>query len=115
MRPALALDDVEGADIFDLTAQSTPLSHSIISLNNVRGTMIHGCRVATPPLAFLQVDGATSNRILLRANDLGSTKQPVHTGPDVLFARSDKVIDRLCYTAGVTDAGLPRLTKPQIQ
>ena len=82
-RPALVFDDVEDVAVSGLHAQCVATSHSQIWLKQVRGALIHGCRVPAPLTTFVQVDGDRSGDIAVMGNDLSLARQAVARGQDV--------------------------------
>jgi polygalacturonase len=82
-RPALIADDVSDLDLFALRAQGAPAAGELLRLINVRGALLHGCRLSAAVAAFAHIAGAGSAQIKLSGNDLGSAKQAVVKADDV--------------------------------
>ncbi len=87
VRPAIVCDDVAELDLFSLRAKTTKQTGAVVSLHNVRGAMLHGCRVHRPIECFVKVHGKTSSHIALIGNDLRNARQTV-TGSRELAAEA---------------------------
>ncbi|NLX98592.1 MAG: glycoside hydrolase family 28 protein [Rhodopirellula sp.] len=68
-RPALVLDDVADVHLFGLRADLSPSAPALVWLNQVRGGLIHGCRLTGDVPVVLRVEGSESSGIALRGND----------------------------------------------
>ena len=80
-RPSLICDDVEDLEIFGWNAAMASKIHAVIHFDNVRQALLHGCRCPSGAAAFLRVEGKTSEKIKLLANDLSGTAKPVALAP----------------------------------
>jgi polygalacturonase len=81
LRPAWVCDDAEDLEFFGCTASSASGSNPVIRFNNVRNALIHGCRSPETGGSFLRVEGESSQRISLMANDLAAAKEAFELGP----------------------------------
>ncbi len=68
-RPALVLDDVSDVSLSGLRADLSPSAPALVWLNQVRGGLTHGCRLAGDVPVVLRVGGSETTGIALRAND----------------------------------------------
>ncbi len=82
-RPALIADDVSDLDLFALRAQGAPGAAELLRLINVRGALLHGCRLSAAVEAFVRIAGAASAQIKFSGNDLSAAKQAVVKAEDV--------------------------------
>ena len=82
-RPAIVADDVCQLDVFGLNATLGANASSLLRLINVRGALLHGCRLAEKLDAFLAVTGKACSGIALRGNDLRNATRAVDTTDDV--------------------------------
>jgi len=80
LRPALVFDDVKDLEIFDLDAESTPLTKALIWFKHVDGAFVHGCRPPSMVTTLLQVDGDRSNNITVMNNDMSNVKHALDMG-----------------------------------
>ena len=83
VRPAIVADDVQNLDLFSLQARSTANTPSQIRLVNVRGALVHGCRLTEKTGTYLAVTGKESAGIALRGNDLRNADRRVDSTDDV--------------------------------
>ncbi len=82
MRPPIILDDVKDFDLSGLTAQARA-DGAIMHARNLRGALMHECRLAEPVGAFLQLEGAESGGIVMTGNVLDAAAQAVERAADV--------------------------------
>ncbi|MEK7683830.1 MAG: glycoside hydrolase family 28 protein [Verrucomicrobiota bacterium] len=80
-RPALVCEDVENLDVFGWN--SAVAAAPVLRFNEVRNAFLHGCRGPQHAAAFLRIDGKSSERIKLLANDLVDTQKAVELGEGV--------------------------------
>ena len=69
-RHALALDDVQDADISGLTCSHAPAAAALIGLLQTRNVLIRGCRPKAADGVFLRLAGKDTADIALIGNDL---------------------------------------------
>ena len=79
----MVAEDVSDLDVFSLRAPLSANADALVRLVDVRGALLHGCRLATESGTFLTVAGARSNRIALRGNDLRTAGQAVSASAEV--------------------------------
>jgi len=82
-RPALFFDDVDGLDIFNLDAQTTPAAQALIWLKQVKAAFIHGNRPKDKVATFVRLEGSDSGEITLMNNDLANVEQVLKKGEGV--------------------------------
>jgi len=70
LRPAVIFDHVEDAAIYGLNVQGNPEAGSVLRFVSAKQALINAARLLTPASAFLQVDGADSEGIILEGGDL---------------------------------------------
>jgi hypothetical protein len=70
LRPAVVCDDVQNLELAGFRADGSRNAESLIRLQNTQTAFITGARVTRPIGTFLRVEGAGSQRILLKGNDL---------------------------------------------
>ena len=70
LRPAVVCDDVQDLELAGFRADGSLKAESLVRLQNTQSAFINGSRVVRPIKTFLRVEGAGSQRILLKANDL---------------------------------------------
>jgi hypothetical protein len=70
LRPAIVCDDVQDIELAGLRADGCRKAESLIRLQDTQGVFITGTRVLQPVGTFLRVEGAGSQRIVLKGNDL---------------------------------------------
>ena len=75
-RPALIADDVSDLNLLALRAQSAPAAGEVLRLINVRGALLHGCRLSAAVETFARLAGAETAQIKFSDNDLSAAKQP---------------------------------------
>ena len=79
-RPALVCEDVSDLDLFGADFRQNTGSSASAILRNVRGAMIHGCRMRGETETFLRVEDQASENISLIANDLSRARKIVDFG-----------------------------------
>ncbi len=84
-KSALALEDVDGADLRGITARQAASSAAspAVALRNVRNTWIHGCRATAGTGTFFGVSGPRSAGLLFTDNDTREAKTAVRSSADV--------------------------------
>jgi hypothetical protein len=88
--PALILTDVVDVDISGCTTHTPAAGASIIHMENVDGAFVHGCRAPAGTGTFLRLEGANTQGVVLKGNDLTQAKRAVDLAGDV---RADAVIE----------------------
>jgi len=76
LRPALVCDDVQDLELSNFRAAGN-VNSELVRLKDTRGAYIHGSRALNQTAAFLEVQGADSQDILLQGNDLRNCGKPV--------------------------------------
>jgi polygalacturonase len=82
-RPALVADDVRNLDVFSLHAEHGTGTDSLVRLIDVRGAIVHGCRLSTAIENFATVAGSNSSHIAFRGNDLRGAQRIARQSADV--------------------------------
>jgi len=82
-RPAVIGDDLTNVEFFDVSAQSTSRSKSMIWLNNVKNAFIHGSRPDETVNTFLYLSGAETQNISLINNDFSRISKTVQRDKEV--------------------------------
>ena len=84
-KSALALEDVDGADLRGITARQAESSAAspAIALRDVRNAWIHDCRAAAGTGTFFGVAGPRSAGLLFTDNDTREAKTAVRSSADV--------------------------------
>lgn len=82
-RPAVVCEDVEGLDVCGGSGAVLAETKALFWLKAVRGAFIHGCRVPAAAATFLRIDGASTRRVRVIANDLAEGTKQLELGPDV--------------------------------
>ena len=77
LRPALVLDGSEDISINGFSAVGNSSAEALLRFINTRDALLTACRLLTPCPAFLQVEGAASDRITLVASDLSRAESAV--------------------------------------
>jgi hypothetical protein len=77
LRPAVVLDRVSDVTATGMSAAGNKQSRSVFRLVNTRDVLIASSRVLTPAAAFLEVEGADSERITVDGGDLSKAETPV--------------------------------------
>lgn len=70
LRPAIVFDHVEDASFNGLAVQGNTGAESVLRLTDSKKTLITAPRVLNPSPTFLQVEGASSERIIVDGGDL---------------------------------------------
>ena len=83
LRPAVVCDDVQTLTVNGLQADNDSAAESVIRLQNTKAAMLTATRLLNPIETYLRVEGARSERIRLRGNDLELATQAVSTAKDV--------------------------------
>ena len=82
-RPAVVCDDVKSVDISGLRATPVESRQPVIKFIQTQDAFVHGCTAPKGNAVFLEVEGASSARITVAANDLTMTEKPVSRQSDV--------------------------------
>ncbi len=77
LRPAIVSDDVENLELSNFQADSQRKADSLIRLQDTQAAFVTGARVLDPIGTFMRVEGHSSQRILLRGNDLSLAAEAV--------------------------------------
>jgi hypothetical protein len=77
LRPALILDHVEDAAISGLNVQGNPQGESVLRFIESKQALLTATRVLTPAAAFLRVEGASSDGIIVDGGDLSKAAMPL--------------------------------------
>jgi hypothetical protein len=77
LRPAVVCDGAEDVSLNGFSAAGNSSAESLLRFVNTRGALLTACRALTPCAAFLQVEGAASDRINLAASDLSKASSPL--------------------------------------
>jgi hypothetical protein len=77
MRPAIVCDGVEDMAINGLSVQAHPKAESVVRLIDSRQILLSASRVLTPGSAFLQIEGSSSEGIIVDGGDLSKVASPV--------------------------------------
>jgi hypothetical protein len=83
LRPALVCDDVQNLELAGFRADGSIKAESLLRLQDTQSAFITGCRVVQPIKAFLRVEGAGSQRIFLKANDLDLARETLSAADKV--------------------------------
>ncbi len=84
-KSALALEDVDGADLRGITARQAESSAAspAVALRDVRNAWVHDCRAAAGTGTFFGVSGPRSRNLLFTDNDTREAKTAVRSSADV--------------------------------
>lgn len=82
-RPALMLEDVEGARIEALAATRVKGNMPVVELADVRNVSLTGCRAPEGTRTYVRVEGSGSAQVRLTGNDLSGAKKAVELGGEV--------------------------------
>ncbi|MBN1814480.1 MAG: glycoside hydrolase family 28 protein [Anaerolineae bacterium] len=88
--PALILTDVVDVDISDCTTPTPVADAPVIDMKDVDGAFVHGCRASAGTGTFLHLEGAKTQDIVLKGNDLAQAERAVDLAEDV---HADAVIE----------------------
>jgi hypothetical protein len=76
LRPAVVFDHVHDTDVNGLSAMGHPQA-ALLRFANTEDTLISAARVLTPCSAFLRVEGAASDNIIIDGGDLSKAEKPI--------------------------------------
>ena len=79
LRPALILDHVEDASIAGLTVEANPDAESVLRFIDVQQILVTAPRVMQSAKAFLHLEGASNQNILVDGGDLSRAKEALVT------------------------------------
>jgi hypothetical protein len=82
-RPAIFCDDVKDLEIDRLRSQPIAGTQPVVKLVATKGALLQACSAPAGTKAFLEVQGAQSDGIVLMSSNLLSAEQAMLTGPDV--------------------------------
>ncbi len=82
-RPAVILDDVEGARLTAFSGTRISGSMPIVNIENGRNITISGSTAPAGTGTFVGVNGKDSANVVLSGDDLRSARHPFETGHDV--------------------------------
>jgi len=94
-RHALVFDDVNGVAVDQLSATPASGAKALLHFSDVQDALIRGCRSIGKVDLFLQVEGATSEGIMLLGNDLANAETVYKTGEDTREAIVFQMMNRL--------------------
>lgn len=77
LRPAVVLDHVTDGAMNGFSVQGNEKAESLLRFIETTDVMLSASRVLTPSAVFLQVEGATSDRITIDGGDLSRAATPV--------------------------------------
>jgi hypothetical protein len=77
LRPAVIFDHVEDAAIYGLSVQGNPQAESVLCFIDSRQTLLTASRVLTPSGPFLQLEGESSDGIIVEGGDLSKAASAV--------------------------------------
>jgi Glycosyl hydrolases family 28 len=77
LRPAIIFDNVADASVNGLSAQGNPQAYSVLRFVDTREVLLTASRVLTPAAAFLELEGATSDGIVIDGGDLSKASKPL--------------------------------------
>ena len=77
LRPAVVCDSSEDISLNAFSAAGNSGAESLLRFINTRDALLTACRLLSPCPAFLQVEGAASERITIAASDLSNAASPV--------------------------------------
>jgi hypothetical protein len=80
---ALAIDNVQGLTLDNVSAKSAAADSPAIALNGVAGAQIRNCQAQPDTDTFIAVTGEWSRSIVLSSNDLGNARVPFSAAPEV--------------------------------
>jgi len=83
LRHALALDDVQDAEIDGLDASFSPGAAAMVRMANVQTAAIRRCSPTSPVDTLLQLQGKATRRIALDSSDLGKVRNVAAVSPEV--------------------------------
>ncbi len=92
LRPAVVCDGSEDVSLNAFSAVGNSGAESLLRFINTRDALLTACRLLTPCPAFLQVEGAASERITIAACDLSRAASPAVFNRG---ARNDAVSTRM--------------------
>jgi polygalacturonase len=77
LRPAVMLEEVADVALNGFSANGNPQAMSVLRLLSTREVLITAARVLNPAAAFLQIEGAASENIIVDGGDLSKAAQPL--------------------------------------
>ncbi len=93
LRPAITLDDVDGAEVNGLTAQVASNAACVISIANSKNVSVENTKTRGSAKVFVSIGDTLSGNILLKGNDLRNYDSPVQqkvAGQATLIFNIDK-------------------------
>ena len=75
-RPAIVFDNVQDASINSLSAQGNP-GNELLRFINTKDVLLTGTKLLTKAKAFLQLEGAASEGIIVDGGDLRKAEKPI--------------------------------------
>lgn len=82
-RPAIVCDDVQNLDMDGLRSQPVAGSQPVVKLIQTRQAFLRGCTAPAGTKTFLEVQGGSTDSIVLNSSNLLGAEQAVLTGPEV--------------------------------
>jgi hypothetical protein len=83
-RPAIVCDDVKSLDVDGLRSPPIAGTQPVIKLMQTRQALLRGCSAPAGTKAFLELQGAQTEGIVLMGSNLVAAQQAVQTGAEVL-------------------------------
>ena len=77
VRPAVVFDHVQDAAITNLSAQGDPKAESVVRFFDSKDVLMIGPRVLSPAAAFLQVEGKSSEEIVVDGGNISKAAKPM--------------------------------------
>jgi len=77
VRPAVVFDHVQDAAITNLSAQGDPKAESVVRFVDSKDVLMIGPRVLSPAAAFLQVEGKSSEEIVIDGGNISKAAKPM--------------------------------------
>jgi hypothetical protein len=77
LRPAVIFDHVEDAAFYGLSVQGNPQAESVLRFTDSKHALLTASRVLTPAGPFLQVEGESSDGIIVEGGDLSRSTSAV--------------------------------------
>ncbi len=77
LRPAVIFDHVEDAAFYGLSVQGNPQAESVLRFTDSKQALLTASRVLTPAGPFLQVEGESSDGIIVEGGDLSKSTSAV--------------------------------------